>query len=268
MKDRLPIIVVAVAAVLVMVLAVRIRLHVAAPPPVAAPHVGDDSAAKGDYSARVEERLRMLRAQHERRQAGVDRDDVGDSPNGRLEAARVRLERAGQPNGGDGGGSKPKGQGAGGLDFPVANSEVGTSIAELEHTITTHPSREKRIEAVRALAATADADAVPILIRALSDSDPEVRAEVVESLGDFTDDINLGVLQPVLKDKDPNVRFEALTLVGLMDDPSAMAAVDPLLDDSDSDVQDLAHEVQHFLATSPTPFPAVTPARWHAPRRG
>ncbi len=266
MKDRLPIIVVAIAAVVVVALAVLVRVRISAPPaPAGAPHVGEDSGAKGDYSARVDERLRMLRAQHERRQAGPDRDDTEDSPNA---SAKARPAKVGQPQAGGGSTSQPKGQGAGGLDFPVRDSDVGESVAELEHTIATHPSREKRIEAVRALADTADPDVVHILIEALRDRDPAVRAEAVESLGDFPGDVDLGALQPALDDKEANVRFEALTVLGLMEGPEALAAVKPMLDDSDTDVQDLAREVQHFLETSPTPFPAVTPARWRPVRRG
>lgn len=268
MKDRMPIIVVAIAAVLVVALAVRVRLRISTPPaPVGAPHVGEDSSAKGDYSSRVDERLRMLRAQHERRVAGADRNDTDDSANGPSEAAKPRQAKTGQAQAGGGPSAvQAKGEAAGGLDFPVRDSDVGESIAELEHTITTHPSREKRIEAVQALAGTGDPDAVPILIAALHDRDPQVRAEAVESLGDFPGDVDLGALQPALKDQDATVRFEALTVLGLMDTPEAVEAVKPLLDDSDADVQDLAREVQHFLEESPTPFPAVTPPRWRPAR--
>ena len=213
---------------------------------------------KAEYSARVEDRLRMLRAEHERRQHDEDvgdGDDSGSSP---------RAHSSGPPpQRGAEAGKQPAQRAA--LELPVPNAEVGQSVSELKHTLTSSPSREKRIEAARDLGASEEPDAMQILVDALNDRDPQVRAAVVEALGDYVDEITPDTLQPALQDPEPNVRFEAVTLLGLMQGADAMAAVETLADDPDPDVRDLAEEAHHILATEPTPLPVVTPPHYRPP---
>ena len=254
MKDRLPIIIVALAGVFVVALAVRLRSRLSTPPPQ--PRVAEqrpETSGTKDLSARVEERLRMLRAEHARRLSGDDEDEPesGGAGGGGRTVARQPGQRAA--------GEAETQRRRGAVELPVPNADAGQTVAELKHTLTTHPSREKRIEAARELGAMEEPDAMQVLVDAMNDRDPEVRAEVIDALQEYLEDLTPDVLQPVLKDNDPNVRFEAVTLLGLMGGPDAMIAAGKLTDDSDADVRELAEEVQQVLASDPTPFPVVTP---------
>ncbi len=261
-KDKLPIVVIAAAVVLVVAIAVRLRVHLPPAPPAPSPpqHAAEEAGSKGDYSTRVEERLRMLRAEHARRQHAEESAAVEASGT----PQRGEGRQAGRQPPPPGEGEQPKQRDGAALNFPVPNAGVGRTVSELEHTITTHPSREKRIEAAQDLGASEEPDGLRVLLAALGDRDPQVRAAVVESLADYIDEITPDELQAVLKDSDPNVRFEALTLLGLMVGPDALAAANTLLDDPDPDVRDLAEEVHNVLESEPTPLPEVSPP----PRRG
>jgi hypothetical protein len=261
-KDRLPIIVVAVALVLVVAIAVRVRMKLSVPPVPTGPsqQLAQDGGPKGDYSERVANRLRLLRAEHARRLQGEDDDEPGGSPPGANPSGGRPAQRAAK-------GEQPGGEQSerrrGALDFPVPNADVGRNMAELTRTLTGSPSREKRAEAARDIGASGEPDATKVLVDAMGDRDPEVRAAVVEALQDYVEDLTPDVLKPVLKDPDANVRFEVVTLIGLMEGPDAMAAAGEFTQDPDPDVRDLADEVQDVLANQPTPLPEVTPPHWY-----
>jgi HEAT repeat protein len=259
-KNRLPIIIVAVAAVLIVAIGVRLRLNLSTPPPPTTTKAVDELASKGDYSARVAERLRLLRAEHHRREEPQGRDEAGNAAVGDHEQPPTPAVRGSAPE-------ADFGRRRAALDLPVRNADVGHSVSELQHTLARDPNREKRVAAAQELGASEDQNALVALTEAMSDHDPEVRVAVVEALQDYMELLTPDMLAPVLKDKNANVRFEAVTLLGLMGGPEAQAAAGDLTEDPDPDVRDLAEEVQQVLASDPTPLPEVTPPHYFPPGR-
>ena len=83
-----------------------------------------------------------------------------------------------------------------------------------------------RVDAARALARTRDRSAVPALIDALDDPDPNVRRQVAKALGILKDERSVKPLIEALKDDNRNVQFYAAYALGEIKDPRA---TEPLL---------------------------------------
>jgi HEAT repeat protein len=59
---------------------------------------------------------------------------------------------------------------------------------------------------IEALSELEDPAAVPVLLRALTDENAEVRMHALDGLGSFHDELQSGPFIPLLKDANPEVR--------------------------------------------------------------
>jgi hypothetical protein len=78
----------------------------------------------------------------------------------------------------------------------------------------------------------------PILVKATTDSEPQVRLKAVESLAwNLGEDAPFAPLANAAADSDPEVRVEALEALDDIEDPRARAVINGAVRDSDEDVR-------------------------------
>lgn len=250
MKDKLPIITIVGCAIIVLALAVFMRMGMGGAPQAAKPPAPEPEAAGGEsgYSARVEERLAMLRKEYERRQkqealggAGASGDTDSRPTQGQHKAGvggtapgKVAVDADGPV------GTGPHGAPSSPAELTAQEARDKKRVARLHDKILNGATAEERRDAVSDLATEDDPEAVSILLLALKDRDSDVRMEVLLSLSILDDQVTPDMLQPALSDSDPEVRFEALSLMGAMGGTDALAAALDAMRDSDQDVRDLA----------------------------
>jgi HEAT repeats len=114
---------------------------------------------------------------------------------------------------------------------------------------------DNRIVAVWLLGSMDDKPVMPVLEKALSDPDPEVRMAALESISEF-DNPPVKALAKALDDTDPEIRFEALSVAAELDDKTVQPLLVKALDDPDADVRSLAQG----LADTDTPVRKARPA--------
>jgi beta-lactamase regulating signal transducer with metallopeptidase domain len=83
-------------------------------------------------------------------------------------------------------------------------------------------------------------DAIPGLIAALNDPDPQVREKAALGLGWRSDPRALSPLVNALRDEDAQVREKAAIALGSLADPRAVAPLEAALDDPDAQVREKA----------------------------
>ena len=113
---------------------------------------------------------------------------------------------------------------------------------------------DNRIVAVWLLGSMDDKPVMPVLEKALSDPDPEVRMAALESISEF-DNPPVKALAKALDDTDPEIRFEALSVAAEIDNKSVQPLLAKALDDPDEDVRSLAQG----LADTDAPFHNTAP---------
>jgi HEAT repeat protein len=99
----------------------------------------------------------------------------------------------------------------------------------------------------------AGAPAVPALIRALGDSDRDVRCESAEALGDLGDPQAIPALIKALGDSDREVRRAAAWALGKLGDPRAVPPLIQALGDGSYDVRRAAAEALVKIGTPAVP---------------
>jgi HEAT repeat protein len=99
------------------------------------------------------------------------------------------------------------------------------------------PQWVARRNAAWALGALDDARAVPALMKALDDREPDVRAQAAWALGAIDDDDAMDRLTAALKDPDARVRTQAAWALGAIGDSRATAGLIGALKDVDASVR-------------------------------
>ncbi len=113
-----------------------------------------------------------------------------------------------------------------------------TALPQLRLAIThTGLSTDAKLALVRATKALAHTSGNPVLIAAMSDSDPSVRAAAVSAWRDILNQKGAAPAVALLNDKDANVRAQAASVVGGMTELSGRAQLEALLTDSDAFVR-------------------------------
>ena len=273
MREKLPVI--ATLAALGVALAFGFWMRATVHPPAA--EQPQAPASESGRSARVEERLQMLRESYERQQqleqalqvkaqahgADVPPAGAGRAPSGLSADAVQRMQR------GTHGGWRA--ERAGGDPTPAVQappptvaaarpqryrslyhpawSNRNTSVDDLEETILHGTQNEKRLEAVEELGLKEPEDAERVLTEALLDEslDPTVYVAVLQAVGDYSEDIPADALMPAIHHQNAQVRFEAVSVLGDMDTPAARAALKDATKDSDPEVRDLAVGVLEII---------------------
>lgn len=104
---------------------------------------------------------------------------------------------------------------------PLVPFAMGDSIEELREKLKSKKAGDRR-KAARELGDTLSREAIPPLLGAVGDKDPEVRRAVVKSLGLIRDPSAVTMLLNVLEDRVPEVRREAvIALVNLYTEKDA-----------------------------------------------
>jgi HEAT repeat protein len=269
MRERLPVIAALTALGVAVVLGFWMR-HVMLRPPDSEPLQTASAAPESGRSARVEERLQMLRESYARRQqeelAASARAAPGtDSASAPVAAAPPGTSGAQDLNQAARGHASWHAHSAGAAPTPQPQRAAAppaikrfhgflapafldkeTSTDKLEETITNGTDPTERIKAIDELTSVKEPeDALRILTSVLlqENLDPAVYAAVLEGLSDFTDDLTAEMITPALHSENPQVRFQAVALLGDMDTVAAHAAVKGAVSDPDPEVSELARGI-------------------------
>jgi len=112
------------------------------------------------------------------------------------------------------------------------------AVAELSSAISNEKDSLVRAEIIRTLGEYRTPEAVPVLKRALSDTDADVRVMACEAWGKRGDAEAAKVLAGALAgDSDSDVRLAAARALGRIKDPAAVAALGEALTDKDPAMQ-------------------------------
>jgi len=117
-----------------------------------------------------------------------------------------------------------------------------------------HPRKEVRVQAIRALDEIGDLRALkPLKILLLLDKEREVRARAAEALADYLDPSTIMPLrQALLKDKEPNVRWQAAWSLGRIRHVRSAISLVRALNDKDAEVRHFVRRsLQKLLETAP-----------------
>ena len=117
---------------------------------------------------------------------------------------------------------------------PEAVAPLGVALAR------TDLAPEARVAAVNALGFIAHKVAMPILDRAATDADANVRRAAVAVIRDVRDITSSQAARAAIADSDANVRFEAVMTVGRLRDVQARSALEGALRDGDARVRENA----------------------------
>lgn len=120
--------------------------------------------------------------------------------------------------------------------------EVGIAGAPLIERALTDGESEVRIEAISALGRLGDPSCSSALARALEDSSPTVRWTAAIALGETGGTVAVEALIAALGDEWRNVRGQAATTLGQLAHPAAVEALQRVLDDDDDLVRVAATE--------------------------
>src|SRR6185436_14790825 len=131
------------------------------------------------------------------------------------------------------------------IDHPTTPGEeaaaalvaIGTDSLQPLIVAARAPQWVARRNAVWALGALHDRDAVPALVAALKDDDAEVRQQVAWALGAIRDARAVDALIAALKDSEDNVRSQAAWALGAIRDHRATDALTSLLKDPNPKVR-------------------------------
>jgi HEAT repeat protein len=113
-----------------------------------------------------------------------------------------------------------------------ALSRLGVSVERVSGDLAS-PNWQVRSSALVSLERLGDRKALPVIVRALKDSDPRVRAEAARALGALADPAATDPLVAALSDTSAEVRINATTSLGRLKSSSAVPVLASLLNDRD-----------------------------------
>ena len=117
----------------------------------------------------------------------------------------------------------------------------GASVVQwVGEQLAAHPPAERRIALVNALGNSGSGAALPLLVAALEDSNPNVRAAAVQASSAFRDSVIRRRLERILRsDTTAFVRLRAAAALDSIDDDAALMSAerDALLTEPDADVR-------------------------------
>lgn len=116
------------------------------------------------------------------------------------------------------------------------DDEPGTQ-EELRRLFVESEEAEVRGYLALVLGRTGDPAAVPLLVEAVGDADPQTRIYALWALGLIGDSSALPALRAALADPDPGLRKTAAFALGEVGDPAALGALEGMLDDRVADVR-------------------------------
>ena len=266
-NSKLPVIFIVAAALGALWLAIALRRGVHAPEPPRAQTGSAVGAGEHVRSARVEERLQLLReayvrGEHAREPAGAppgadaaqrgpERAEATPPANTDTRQAEIMRGRraswqVSQPPPAAGTPRRKFQHDPHSAPYPLgAVLQQHWDSAKVQDSILNGTDPAQRRAALDFLAGEDDAQAIDILTTALlaNDPDPKFRAAVVATLGDYSDQISVDLLELAVRDEAPEVRFEALSVLADMDSPAARTAIQAAAGDADPDVSDLARGI-------------------------
>jgi len=128
-----------------------------------------------------------------------------------------------------------------GPETDAANADEAESddLETVKQKALSNPDPEERADAIGSLYVFDDAEVVPVLKQALTDSDSQVRMAALDQLAQL-DDPPVDVVGSALKDADPEMRERAVTILGGLDSPQAADLVRSARNDPDEDVRSTA----------------------------
>ena len=262
-SNKLPTIFIVVAALAVLGLAIALRRGVQPPEPTRGQPSSAVEAGEHVRSARVEERLQLLReayahGEHASEQAEAQ-PNAGAAPlapantntstatrQADMRRGRRASWRVSPPPPAAGTPKRKFQHDPHSAPYPhAAVFDRRWDSAKIQDTILNGTDPEERRAALDFLTGEDDALAISILTTALlaNDPDPSFRAAVVAAFGDFSDQISADLLDLALRDEAPQVRFEAIAVLADMDSPAARTAIQASVNDPDPDVRDLAQGI-------------------------
>ena len=113
------------------------------------------------------------------------------------------------------------------------------SVEHLRDVALGDPDPDERADALSRLDLD-DQGAMDVLVRALDDSDTDVRLAALEEIWTNSDDPPLDILASVINDRDPEVRLEAVRILSESDEPYAQQLLRGALADTNEDVREEA----------------------------